>query len=107
MSLVKVEAWSKAKRKVEANTVQMAKDVLALYATRETLNRPPFDPSLEGRVELLSNAFPFEPTPDQSKCFEDVENDMALRSRSMEPCRCSRDRRPPRRVPSCGGRFSG
>jgi transcription-repair coupling factor (superfamily II helicase) len=50
LSRVKGEAWAKAKRKVEANTVQMAEDVLALYATRETLNRVPFDPSVEGRV---------------------------------------------------------
>jgi transcription-repair coupling factor (superfamily II helicase) len=35
LSRVKGEAWSKAKRKVEANTVQMAEDVLALYATGE------------------------------------------------------------------------
>ena len=40
LSRVKGEAWAKAKRKVEANTAQMAEDVLALYATRETLNRP-------------------------------------------------------------------
>jgi hypothetical protein len=34
MGRVKGKAWAKAKRKVEANTVQMAKDVLELYATR-------------------------------------------------------------------------
>ena len=67
MGRVKGKAWAKAKRKVEANTVQMAEDVLALYATRETLNRLPFNPSLEDRVELFSTSFPFEPTPDQSK----------------------------------------
>eukprot|EP00986_Skeletonema_menzelii_P002138 scaffold593_cov147-Skeletonema_menzelii.AAC.9 len=88
LSRVKGEAWAKAKRKVEANTVQMAEDVLALYATRETLNRPPFDPSAEGMVKVFSKSFPFEPTPDQKKCFEDVENDMVWRSRPMDRLIC-------------------
>jgi transcription-repair coupling factor len=88
LSRVKGEAWAKAKRKVEASTVQMAEDVLALYATRETLNRPPFDPSAEGMVKVFSKSFPFEPTPDQKKCFEDVENDMVWRSRPMDRLIC-------------------
>ena len=81
MSRVKGEAWSKPKRRVEASTVQMAEGVLALYAIRETLSRPPFDPSLEGRVQRFEWSFPFEPTPDQRKCFEDVENDMVYGGR--------------------------
>ena len=48
LSRVKGEAWNKAKKKVEEDTVQMAQDVLALYATRETLTRNPFDPAKEG-----------------------------------------------------------
>lgn len=88
LSRVKGEAWAKAKRRVEANTVQMAEDVLALYATRETLNRPPFDPSAEGRVKKFAESFPYEPTPDQKKCFEDVENDMVWRSRPMDRLIC-------------------
>lgn len=88
LSRVKGEAWSKAKRKVEVSTVQMAEDVLALYATRETLSRPPFDPSFEGKVKQFSTTFAFEPTPDQRKCFEDVENDMVWRSRPMDRLIC-------------------
>jgi len=88
LSRVKGEAWSKAKRKVEVSTVQMAEDVLALYATRETLSRPPFDPSHEGKVKHFSKSFAFEPTPDQKKCFEDVENDMVWRSRPMDRLIC-------------------
>lgn len=88
LSRVKGEAWSKAKRKVEVSTVQMAEDVLALYATRETLNRPPFDPSKEGQVKEFATSFAFEPTPDQKKCFEDVENDMVWRSRPMDRLIC-------------------
>jgi len=88
LSRVKGEAWSKAKRKVEVSTVQMAEDVLALYATRETLNRPPFNPSKEKEVKEFSKSFKFEPTPDQFKCFDDVENDMVWRSRPMDRLIC-------------------
>lgn len=88
LSRVKGEAWSKAKRKVEVSTVQMAEDVLALYATRETLSRPPFDPSKEKEVIQFATSFTFEPTPDQKKCFEDVENDMVWRSRPMDRLIC-------------------
>ena len=88
LSRVKGEAWSKAKQKVEVSTVQMAEDVLALYATRETLNRPPFDPSFEGKVKEFAKTFAFDPTPDQKKCFEDVENDMVWRSRPMDRLIC-------------------
>lgn len=48
LSKVKGEAWTKAKRKVEENTMQIAQDVLALYARRETLQRSPYDPVHEG-----------------------------------------------------------
>ncbi len=50
LSRVKGETWRKAKRKVEEDTIQMAQDVLALYATRETLTRKPFDPAKEGML---------------------------------------------------------
>lgn len=53
LSRVKGETWRKAKRKVEEDTIQMAQDVLALYATRETLARKPFDPAKEGMLVYM------------------------------------------------------
>jgi transcription-repair coupling factor (superfamily II helicase) len=88
LSRVRGEAWAKAKRKVEANTMELAQDVLALYATRETLSRPPFDPTVEPLVKEFETSFAFTPTPDQVKCFEDVENDMVWRSRPMDRLVC-------------------
>ena len=70
------------------NTLQLAQDVLALYATRETLHRQPFDPSKEDEVRSFGSTFKFEPTPDQKKCFEDVENDMVYRARPMDRLIC-------------------
>lgn len=88
LSRVRGEAWSKAKQRVEENTLALAQDVLALYATRETLARPPFDPQKEGAVQVFEHSFPFDPTPDQIKCFEDVENDMVWRRRPMDRLVC-------------------
>lgn len=88
LSRVRGEAWANAKRKVEENTLQLAQDVLALYATRETLQRTPFDPLLEFHVKEFEQTFPYEPTPDQLKCFEDVENDMVWRQRPMDRLVC-------------------
>mmetsp|Transcript_12807 Transcript_12807/g.28342 ORF Transcript_12807/g.28342 Transcript_12807/m.28342 type:complete len:1192 (+) Transcript_12807:60-3635(+) len=88
LSRVKGGAWVKAKSKVEENTIVMAQDVLALYATREALTRPPCDPGLETKVQEFEETFPFEPTPDQVTCFEHVENDMVWRSRPMDRLIC-------------------
>jgi superfamily II DNA or RNA helicase len=88
LSRVRGQAWAKAKQRVEENTVEMAQDVLALYATRETLQRNPFDPAKEAHVKEFEATFLFEPTPDQQKCFEDVENDMVWRQRPMDRLVC-------------------
>jgi len=58
LSKVKGEAWAKAKRKVEENTMQIAQDVLALYATRETLQRSPYDPLHEGNYRTKNSVLP-------------------------------------------------
>jgi superfamily II DNA or RNA helicase len=88
LSKVRGEQWRNAKKKVEATTLQLAEDVLALYATRETLQRQPFDPMMEPRVKQFEATFPYEPTLDQKNCFEDVENDMVWRSRPMDRLVC-------------------
>lgn len=84
LSQIKNEQWIKATQKVEERTKEMAQEVLALYATRETLERPPFDPAKEVEVQKLAETFPYEPTVDQKKCFEDVETDMLWRGRPMD-----------------------
>jgi transcription-repair coupling factor (superfamily II helicase) len=88
LSKVRGDQWKNARRKVEETTLELAQDVLALYATRETLTRKPFDPALEFLVKDFETTFPFEPTKDQQKCFEDVENDMVWRSRPMDRLVC-------------------
>ena len=88
LSRVRGEAWRKAKQNVEEKTLALAQEVLALYATRETLQRQPFDPKLEDDIRRFEATFPFEPTADQKKSFEDVEADMCWRSRPMDRLVC-------------------
>ena len=88
LSRVRGDAWSRAKKRVEENTLELAQDVLALYATRETVQRVPFDPTQEEKVKEFEGTFPYTPTPDQKTCFEEVENDMVWRSRPMDRLIC-------------------
>jgi len=88
LSKVRGDQWRNARKKVEASTLELAQDVLALYATRETLQRQPFDPDNESQVHTFEKTFKFIPTKDQKKCFEDVENDMVWRSRPMDRLIC-------------------
>jgi len=88
LSKVRGDAWRNARRKVEESTLELAQDVLALYATRETLQRAPFKPSREVDVKDFETTFKYEPTQDQKKCFEEVENDMVWRSRPMDRLIC-------------------
>ena len=88
LSRVRGEAWRKAKRKVEEKTLELAQEVMALYATRETLGRTPSSPILEDKMKEFEATFQFDPTPDQEKCFDDVENDMVWRNRPMDRLVC-------------------
>ncbi len=88
LSKVRGDQWRNARRKVEASTLELAQDVLALYATRETLQRQPFDPDNEYKVKEFEKTFKFEPTKDQKRCFEEVENDMVWRPRPMDRLIC-------------------
>jgi hypothetical protein len=88
LSRARSEAWSRAKKKAEENTLQLAQDVLALYATRETLYRQALDPAVEEQIKEFESTFQFTPPPDQIKCFEDVENDMVWRNRPMDRLVC-------------------
>jgi len=88
LSRLKGGAWARAKRKVEEGTVEMAQQVLALYAKRESTSRSPFDPAKEVLVNKFESTFPYDPTSDQQKCFENVENDMVWRNRPMDRLVC-------------------
>ncbi|MCH7552051.1 DEAD/DEAH box helicase, partial [Patescibacteria group bacterium] len=68
--------WQKTKRKVKAEIEKLAKELLELYANRETAQRPAY--AKEDEIEeQLAASFPYEETPDQLQAFEDINKDLA------------------------------
>ncbi len=67
--------WEKTKAKVKTQSREIAKELIALYAKR--LNAPgiPFDPDTDWQL-LFEEKFPYEETPDQIRCIEEIKQDM-------------------------------
>ncbi|MEK7222049.1 MAG: transcription-repair coupling factor, partial [Nitrospirota bacterium] len=68
-------SWGRTKARVRKSIEDMAKDLIALQAARETRGRPPFSPD-----SMLSHefdaAFEFEETADQLRAIEDIRRDL-------------------------------
>src|SRR5438132_791500 len=68
-------AWSRTKARVRQSIEEMAKDLIAVHATRQTRGRPAFSPD-----SMLSHefdaAFEYEETADQFRAIEDIRRDM-------------------------------
>ena len=69
------EEWSHAKAKVRQNVEAMAKELLELYAKRESTKGYAFGPDTELQEEF-ENTFPYDETDDQLKAIESVKFDM-------------------------------
>ncbi len=67
--------WKSIQKKVKAETQEIAKELLELYAKREAAVRPKFLDDSETQVEL-EKSFPYELTPWQSKAMVDIKQDM-------------------------------
>ncbi len=68
-------AWSQLKRKIKASIMDMAQDLLKIYATRQVVPGHVYPADSQWQQEFEA-AFPFEETPDQLKAIEDVKRDM-------------------------------
>ncbi len=68
--------WTKTKQKVREAVVELAGDLIKLYATRSVAKGWRFDvPGAED--ERFADTFPYNETPDQAKAIEDALADMA------------------------------
>jgi transcription-repair coupling factor (superfamily II helicase) len=67
--------WARAKGKVREAVRDMAKDLLALYAARETMQGHSFGKDTVWQSEF-EDAFPYEETPDQLSALEEIKADM-------------------------------
>lgn len=68
-------AWEKTKSKVKAHVKDIAAELLALYAKRAELHRPPFKFN-EEEIILFENGFPYEETQDQDRAINDILTDL-------------------------------
>ena len=79
-------AWAKTKEKARKDILEMAQQLVAIYAAREAMQRPSFSPP-DNLYREFESAFPYEETPDQEKAIEDVLADMQ-RPRPMDRVVC-------------------
>lgn len=70
------ELWQRTKRKVKEDVERLAKELLALYAKKEIVERKPYfiDEVLE---EQLLQGFFHEETPDQLQAIADIKEDLS------------------------------
>jgi transcription-repair coupling factor (superfamily II helicase) len=78
--------WARTKGKVREAVKEMAGELLALYAARETVKGHAFGPDTVWQREF-EDTFPYEETPDQLRAIEEVKSDME-RSRPMDRLLC-------------------
>ncbi len=69
------ETWQRAKKKVKKSLRNMAKELLALHATRALAEGFAFS-ARDGYFEEFEGAFEYEETPDQSAAIDEVLADM-------------------------------
>ncbi|HKY50719.1 MAG TPA: transcription-repair coupling factor, partial [Candidatus Limnocylindria bacterium] len=74
--------WAATKRKAKKAVEEIAKELLRLYAARETINAYAFGRDTPWQIEM-ENAFPFTETPDQLVAIEDTKRDLE-RARPMD-----------------------
>lgn len=67
--------WAKTKERVKKDLLEMARELAAIYAAREAMERPPFSPP-DNLYREFESSFPYEETPDQEKAIQDVLLDM-------------------------------
>jgi len=78
--------WTKAKNKVKHAVQEMAGELLALYAARESVPGFPYSPDSIWQREF-EEAFPYEETPDQLQSIHEVKGDM-MKPRPMDRLLC-------------------
>jgi len=78
--------WERTKRRVSRAVADLARELLAIYAARESAVGFAFSPDTTWEREL-EEAFPWTETPDQARTIEEVKADM-LRRRPMDRLVC-------------------
>ena len=67
--------WDRAKQRVKSSLKDMAKELIELYAQRQSVKGFAFDKDSPWQREF-EDAFPYEETPDQLQCIREIKQDM-------------------------------
>lgn len=67
--------WAKTTKRVKASVKEMAKELVALYAARQSLDGYSYSPDTPWQQELES-AFRYEETPDQLAVIREIKEDL-------------------------------
>ncbi|MFZ5642741.1 MAG: transcription-repair coupling factor [Bacillota bacterium] len=78
--------WNRVKGRVKEAVREMAQELIALYAARESTPGYAFSPDTVWQKEFEA-AFPYEETPDQLRAIEEAKRDME-RGRPMDRLLC-------------------
>jgi len=78
--------WQKTKKKAKEEVEKLAKELLEVYAKRETAVRPAYSPEDEIE-EKLSATFPYQETPDQIQTLQEISEDLG-RTEPMDRIVC-------------------
>ncbi len=78
--------WLKAKTRTQEAVEELAKDLLALYAERESIKGYAFEPDTPWQYELEAS-FPYIETDDQLRALQEVKADMEV-ARPMDRLIC-------------------
>lgn len=72
------KSWENVKKRVKQKVIQIARELVDLYAKRELIDGFEFPPD-DKIVRDFEAAFEYEPTPDQVKATADIKKDMESR----------------------------
>lgn len=75
LSSLGTASWERVKQKVKDSVIEVAKDLLEVYAKRELIKRKPYS-SDSGWQRQLEESFEFKETPDQLKAVEEIKKDL-------------------------------
>lgn len=78
--------WAKAKKRAKKAVEELAKDLIKLYAKRQTVKGFAFLPDTPWQKEF-EEQFPYEETEDQMRCIQEIKEDME-KDRPMDRLLC-------------------
>ena len=86
LTRLSTQEWTRSKARARSSTRELAQQLLALYASRETVQGISFSPDTPWQQEM-EDSFPYEETADQLESIREVKMDMEV-ARPMDRLMC-------------------